>query len=365
MKDENFTPTQMTAEEKAALMNFQERINTNTGELEPEKTHIQKANIMEVMYNADLPNEDYHNSNTKKFAGVPYREILSAGKLKACITPLHYLRNVQNPPANSKNLNNGSAFHEMILEPEKFEWELYDDTKICDQIMASRPDTKNVKATKEYREWKQKYLDADGNLRDNVLEKNTFQTMWQLKKKLAADEVLKSLFRDANMEQSIFVYFDGLRVKVRPDGLKIASANDARNLEQFGVKKGDLIIISVKTTIDASPSGFLRQCIRLGYNITEAFYFDVIERTARHIELIKPGNNVKTIFLTLEKEKETFTGHYLLRPATDDFIQWGRYDYARNLDVYMNTKDFTEGYEALNGGSTVLEISAPARYGTA
>lgn len=368
MKDENFAPAKMTAEEKAALLNFQERINTDTGELEPEKNVIQTAKIMEVKYSGGISNEDYHNSEKMKFCGVPYKSIMSSGKLKACKTPLHLKKEIENPPSNREAFNTGSAFHSMILEPEKFEYELFDDTEIYNRLIEEG--SKSPRATKEYKTWFAKYQDEDGNLRDNVLRKEAFQSMWTLKKKLNADKVVKDLFEGSQPEHSVFVKFDYLKaddtylvLKVRPDGLKLASRNDAVSLKEFGVKFGDLLIISVKTTVDASPSGFLKQCIRLGYNITEAFYYDMIERWARHINLIGAENSVKTIFLTLEKDGNNLTGHYLLRPATQDFIQWGRYDYTRNLNTYISTVDMMEGYEAINNGSTICEISAPWRYG--
>ena len=359
MKNEESTfYGEITAEEKAALLNFQERINTDTGELEQPKTHLQTAPILNVWYSTKLSNDDYHNSELT-FANEPLRKILSASKLKACTTPLHFRRAFQRGFDNNMNLNNGSALHTMILEPEKFEYELFDDSKIIEKIRDERPEILNVKSTKEYKEWFSKYKNADGELRDNVLTKEAFSTMWMLKKKLADDEVVQSLFASSERESSLFVSFAGINVKVRPDALKIASATDEKHLSKFDVKQGDLVIISVKTTIDASPAGFLKQCARLRYNLTEAFYYDIIERYARYAVIIAPKNNVHTIFLTLEKDKNEFTGHYLLRPATDGFIAWGRHDYSQNLNVFMSTTEFSEGYEAINGGSTVCEISAP------
>lgn len=359
--------SEMTAAEIQALKDFQSRINTDTGELEPEKTIIQTAKILEVMYNGEISNEDYHNSETLKFAGLPYKSILSSGKLKACKTPLHLKHELDNPPTNREAFNTGSAFHSMILEPAKFEYELFDDTEIYNRLISEG--SKNPRATKEYKTWFAQYQDADGNLRQNVLRKEAFQSMWALKKKLTSDNVVKNLFDGSQPEHSIFVKFDytkadgeSLVLKVRPDGLKLASRADAENLKKYGVEFGDLLIISVKTTVDASPSGFLKQCLRLGYNITEAFYFDLVERWARHINLIGKENKVKTIFLTLEKDGNNLTGHYLVRPATPDFIQWGRYDYAKNLNTYINTVDLSEGYEAINNGSTICEISAPRSY---
>lgn len=355
---------EITPEEKAALLDFQNRINTETGELEPEKTIIQTAEVREMMYNGTMSNNDYHNSEVMKFAGTPHKEVLSSGKLKACKTPLHLYLELMNPPENREAFNTGSAFHSMILEPEKFEYELFDDTTICERLIEEG--AKSPRSTKQYKEWFAQYQDSDGNLRQNVLRKEAFQSMWTLKKKLNADKIVQQLFKGSETETSIFIHFDAqmangndLKVKVRPDGLKIATDKDAEALKGCGIQKGDMLILSVKTTVDASPAGFLKQCTRLGYHTTEAFYFDVITRWVRNMGLIKPENAIHTIFLTLEKVGNTLTGHYLLRPATDGFIQWGRYDYAKNLNLYINSKDLMEGYEA-ETGSTIVEIDKPA-----
>jgi len=367
MKDENFIPGngEITEEEKQALINWQMRI-TETGEIAPEPTVIQTASIGEIMYSGTMSNHEYHHS-IRQFSGLPIKDILSAGKLKAARTPLHLKRELQNPSSPSMTLNFGSAFHSMILEPEKFEYRLMDDTEIIAALEAEG--FKNPRATTKYKLWMTQFQDGvTGELLPNVLTKEAFQSMWALKKKLREDKVVIDLFEGSQAEQSIFIRFDYLKaddtwltVKVRPDAIKLASRKDAENLKEYGVKFGDMLIISVKTTLDASPSGFLRQCIRLGYNLTEAFYYDVVTRWARHINLIGEENNVHTIFLTLEKEGNVMTGHYLIRPATQDFIQWGRMDYDKNLRAYINSIDLSEGYEAITG-TTVIPISAPSRY---
>lgn len=373
-----FITTTMTDEERQKLIDFQSRIDNTTGQLKEEPTVIQSADILDTLYFADMGNEEYHNSEECIFkydnegfeltAGIPINEVLSSGKLKECITPLHLKMYYESESKNSAALNNGSAFHSLILEPEKFEYRLFDDTKIVNELQAEG--FTNARATKKYKEWFSQYQDESGNLAKDVLKKQAFQSMWRLKKKLAKDEVVQSLFKGAVCESSIFLLFDHkmkngvkLTAKVRPDGLKWATARDAENFSSYGVKEGDLIIISVKTTIDASPSGFLTQCIRQGYNMTEAFYYDVASRWARETNVIKPANKVHTIFLTLEKDKEVLTGHYMLRPCTDEFLKWGRRDYRKNLDVFINADNQLEdGYESINYGSVVLEISAPGSF---
>lgn len=323
------------------------------------KTIIQTAKILEVMYNGEMDNETYHNSTTQKFAGVPYAEILSSSKLKAAITPLHYRLACESTTAPNPNLITGTALHSMILEPEKFEYILFDDFDICQKLISEG--YKSPRSTKEYKAWVAQYQDADGNFLPNVLNRDTFKSMWKLKKKVVDVPVVRELFKSSSQEHSIFIHFDGgLRVKIRPDAIKLASKKDAENFEKYDVKEGDLLNISVKTTLDASPSGFLKQCIRLGYHLTEAFYYDVLTRWAENMNLLKPNNKVKTIFLTIEKDaKQNFTGAYLVRPATSDFITWGRMDYDLNLTTIRESKTGEEGYESITG-SIITEIDKPS-----
>ena len=107
MKDENFIPGngEITEEEKQALINWQMRI-TETGEIAPEPTVIQTASIGEIMYSGTMSNHEYHHS-IRQFSGLPIKDILSAGKLKAARTPLHLKREFQNPPSPSMILNFG------------------------------------------------------------------------------------------------------------------------------------------------------------------------------------------------------------------------------------------------------------------
>ena len=335
----------MTEAEKSALVKFQSRIN-QAGEIEPEKTIIQKAKVTWVKIEGNLPNHDYHYG----FENLSY---LSAGKLKSCTTPLHYKMALETPTKNSANLNIGSAFHELILEPNIFSWRLFDDTQICIDLMTEG--FKSPRATNRYKEWHKQFENEAGELADDVLPKEAFSSMWKLKKVLGADYVVQCLFDGSENEQSLFVEFnkmvkhtgEPLKVKVRPDGLKIASQQDEANLKEFGVKAGDLIIISVKTTLDASPDGFIRQAIKMQYDLSEAFYSDVIAS-------VYPEKNIHTIFLTLEKDGQVFTGHYLLRYCSDEFLQRGREKYQANLEVYCNSKDLTEGYQLATGSTIVM-----------
>lgn len=341
----------MTSAERLALANWQSLYAS--GKLTPvmkidppEPTIIQKSKVIKSNAITGVPSEVYH--------GEKYDYCLSAGKLKSCQTPLHLKRALENPTKNSANLNIGSAFHKLILEPHEFEYRLFDDTAICAELIEKG--FKSPRATKEYKEWFKQFTDESGELADDVLPHEAFHSMWKLKKALIQDYDVLSLFQNSINECSIFMELDhpvnhtgeNLKVKIRPDGWKVATLKDEINFEGFGIKAGDYIIISVKTTLDASPDGFIRQAKKMQYDLSEAFYNDVF---TKHVG----GQKVHTIFLTIEKDGQVFTGHYLLRYCTDDFLQRGRELYGRNLEVYCNSNDLSEGYQSFTK-SSIVEI---------
>lgn len=338
----NILRPDMTSAEQSALVSWQAGINPETGTTQ---TAIQKAVVYKL--------EEYDNMPMEEYQAI---DALSSGALKACTTPLKFMQYKTRERENSQNLNNGTAWHSLLLEPNKFEYRCFDDSEIIAGLLAKG--YTNAKATKEYREWFSQFKDASGELAADVLPKETFKSMWQTKKRLMADPVIRELMSGSRNETSfVFTleYFTKrmghtFKVKIRPDALKIATTQDAENFKQFGINEGDTIIISVKTTIDASPDGFARQVRNLGYHVQEAFYYDLIYKC------YEP--TVHLMFLTIEKDKDIFTGHYMLRPVTHRFLNWGRKAYNRNLQVYLNTTDFNEGYEAAYG-SNLMELDAP------
>ena len=337
--------TQMTSAEKMALANWQSRIN-ESGEIMPEPTIIQETRLTGANAVQGVPMEVYH--------GERYKDYLSSGKLSECKTPLHLKRALEGPAPASVHLNIGAAFHELILEPEQFSYRLFDDSEICTKLI--NEGSKSPRATNKYKEWRAKFEDENGNFAPDVLPREAFTSMWKLKKILRNDPVVCELFNGSRNELSHFLEFDHpvkhtgsrLKVKVRPDGLKIASDQDAENFEAYGIEPGDLIIISVKTTIDASPDGFYRQARKNQYNLSEAFYADVLQRYYEN-------RKIHTVFLTLEKDGQVFTGHYLLRYCSTEFINSGRELYRQNLEVYCSSNDLSEGYQSFTK-SSIVEI---------
>ena len=294
----------------------------------------------------DIPNEKYH-------AEI---DALSASTLKHCTTPLDYRNYLDNPKYNAGSLITGTALHAMILEPEKFEYEIYDEEKLLSEVQDLRPDVKpeNLKRTANWKEVVRKYMNENGELRNDVMTKATFQSLWKIVKRAESFPIIKDLFTDGFCEKSFVVSYDnGLTCKIRPDLFKFATDKDAENLSKYGVQQGDLIVVSVKTTYDGSPYGFKREARKLSYHLAEAFYQDVLRS-------IYPNLCIHTLYLCIEKNsKNEFTGNCMLYSYDKGYFKLGRAEYEDNLRVYMHCKstgDYSQGYEFFNDGNILKHI---------
>lgn len=287
-----------------------------------------KVKDFSVVYG--MPNEQYHNSKD-----------ISASIIKAAKTPAHLLEYLVDKKDPSKAMNKGTAFHTMFLEPEKFEYVLFDDSKKVEEIGGDKP-----RSTTKYKLWK---IDFEAkNAGKAILEKEAFKVMWSAMKRADQCPLIKAITKAGLMETSFFAELeDGLNIRVRPDCL--AQINESySSLLQFPHNIGDYINLSVKTTRDASPQGFRRDFFKLNYHLAEAFYTDVLESIY--------DTPVHTIVLAVEPDSGLFMLHYI----TPDSIEIGRFAYQKNLEVCkkfdfgkINAADILPGYEYLTGSYIV------------
>lgn len=84
----------------------------------------------------------------------------------------------------------------------------------------------------------------------------------------------------------------------------------------------DALIVDIKTTTDASPSGFARHAYDLGYHLQAAWYVDGLEALT--------GWMASFYFVAVEKDSRLVTVHH----ATNDFLQRGREAYGRALEQF-------------------------------
>lgn len=295
-----------------------------------------------------MPNYEYHADNA-----------LCASTIKQADTPILFDKymNEGSNKNDTRHFTVGTLLHSLILEPHKAtNHVIYDEEALIAEAASLSPNTdaKNIKRTAIWKSLIAPYLNDDGKFRDDVVDAKQYVSALTVARNIRSLPMMKSLINGAKAEVSIFANFGGVNYRCRPDLLKVATEADA---VYFGVDAGDIIILSVKTTIDASPVGFGREVRKLKYDLAEAYYHDFITAVAPRLGF---GNGkVRTIYLSVEKDKDNiFNGQFLFRKATPQHIQRGRELYQNNLEVINYWREHGAngcGYELL-AGSHLLDI---------
>lgn len=184
----------------------------------------------------DLPGELYH----------AHEAMSASGAKKMLRSPQHYKLMRDQPSEPGDAMRFGTAVHCGVLEPDAF------DQRICCAPKVDKR-TKDGKAA-----WSEFSASNDGKL---ILDSDAFDRVRRCIDAVHAHPAALALLADAERELSLF-WSDG-RYKV-----PCKARYDARN--HGGV-------IDLKTTTDASPDGFARQCASLLYHLQAAFYFSGAE----------------------------------------------------------------------------------------
>lgn len=294
----------------------------------------------DIAINYNLSNEEYHSK----------KEFISASNLREAKTPFHYklLQDAVREPSKAMDL--GTAFHTMFLEPEKFEYFMFDDT---DKVIELQSEFTNPRASKKYKEWKESVL-LKNTSNAPVVSKEDFKLLWSAHKRIKADEFIKTLSKDALKEVSIFATNEQLKLKVRPDIVARVTETNKETFRSAGIdcEIGDAIIGSLKTTRSAHPDHYRKDVVKMEYHISEAFYHDVLQKVFFE-------HKIHIVFIA----SEPATGLYMVYTLQEDFIHFGRQEYSKRLNLLLEsikTKNFDKGYETLNNGSNIMPLYAPS-----
>lgn len=274
------------------------------------------------------------------------------------ISPLHYWTWNVNPNRSPKKDTPasllGSAIHTSILEPERFETEYMaepaesdypnalvsaDDYKqACKKlglkVTGTKPDLKaSLKATAGFTGtfFDEVYDDLTQGKR--VLKIEDMRVCKIIAARVRKHPTLGHLFKDGLAERSMF-WKDpdtGVLCRARPDWL----VSDT--------------IVDVKSTKDASPSGFQRSIMKYRYHVQAAFYMDGLEQLTG----IRPD---AFVFAAWEKISPYASGVYY---AQQDLVEAGRKEYKRLLVDYARCleSDTWPGYS-----QEALPIGLPEWY---
>lgn len=239
----------------------------------------------------DLPMPDYLAAH-----GV------SQSRLKILArSPAHLKYAVEHPEPSTTDQILGTVTHVAVFEPDKLE--------TCCHV---KPATYQDAKTADWKKWNGNALPCKDWLathRDKpIISQDDYTNICGIRDAVAKHPAAVLALKTGKAEQSLFCEDPdtGLQLRCRCDWL---SGN---------------AIVDLKTTLDASPTGFPKAVANFGYDIQAAFNLDV----ATLLQLRKE----KFIFIAVEKEPPYAVAVYEL---TQDSINIGRRKYERLLTKYL------------------------------
>lgn len=262
-----------------------------------------------------MSNDDYHAADGISKSGL---DLIAQ-------SPLHYwaryLDPKRKPHEPTPAMVTGTAIHTAVLEPARFAAEFRVEPAVNKRTNAGKEEYEAFVADCEangFTPISVKDLEVCNNISEVVRSHYTAQQL------LSEGEAEVSMFWDDPVT--------GVLCKCRPDW----------------ITKGG-IVVDLKSTGDASPSGFAKSAYNFRYWVQAAWYLDGIEQaTGKRPEAF--------VFVAFEKEPPYACGFYY---ATEEMIEAGRSEYRRLLDQYADSLK----HQNWRGYSTTLEpLLMPAWY---
>lgn len=226
-------------------------------------------------------------------------------------TPLHYKQSLEQQREETRAMMIGSAVHTAVLEPKTL-LERYAVAPKCD------------KRTKEGKTvWSD--LEATGKI---LLSADDYQMIDAISQSVRSNATAAKLLSFGVAELTLFTDIDGVAAKARMDWYRPG------------------IIVDLKTTDDASPTGFSRSCATYGYAQQAAWYLDCCEAAEIDAHTF--------IFIVVEKSAPYAVAIYELDAAS---LEFGRAQYHYALNKY---KDCTAQNEWPGYSLNIQKLALPA-----
>ncbi|MDL0090055.1 PD-(D/E)XK nuclease-like domain-containing protein [Campylobacter gastrosuis] len=231
--------------------------------------------------------KDYHNLS----------EISKSDLDLLAKSPLHFKRKQELKSEPTPALMLGTLAHKLILEPDDFKNEFLIEP-VCD---------------KRTKEGKAIYAELMANLGDKIaITQEQFNTAQAIANAVLKTPQAKVFLKDGLAEQVYFGEIDGVAVKAKPDFYN----------ENLGV------IVDLKTTSDASASGFAKSVANFNYHIQTAFYSEILRQNGKAV------NNF--LFVAVETKPPYFVGFYEL---DDEAINLAQSRILELLSLYRFCRD--------------------------
>lgn len=283
--------------------------------------------------------EDYHKDP----------RIVSASGLKmAKKSSRHFAYYVTNKEAPKAALDFGNAFETALLDKINGTKEFEKTALIFDP--EDRPEKEKGITSKKNQAWKTEVLNCGKYVIKKEGETESLDALTQMVDSVLAEPLIAELLSVVDYQKSFF-WTDkatGVKCKTRPD---IAIQNKR-------------IMIDIKTTKDASPRGFARECANFDYPLQAIMQIEGAKAT-KYLEEIDE-------YFWLACEKSPPYNAVLFRMQAED-REWLRDQFELNLkrcsDVLKDLKDHDNIYLFCNGYNEnadnrfgILDLELPLFY---
>lgn len=250
--------------------------------------------------------EDYHDNETHESSTVIKPAIRSSLDYKYARDKFYEERRRLTEEERKSHFDFGNAFELALIGDESFKERVFvfDDSEEVDRITKSRPDLKNVRACKEYKEWKEiaMALCPDGAyVVSKTGESESMEALNQMVRNAKNNEVISTALGSVEYQASCF-WTDpatGLKLKARPDVVRV-------NKE---------VIIDIKTCDDASPHNFQASAHKFDYPFQAVMQIEGAERTG----LVKKV--VDYYWLAVQKKPPYHAVLYMFDPTDIEMVR--------------------------------------------
>lgn len=242
---------------------------------------------------SDIPVREYHRGPGISKSGL---DLLAPPS-----TPAHYKWEREHPRPPTREQLVGDAFHALLLEPERF------------PAMYVRSEHADFR-TKAAKEWRAEH-EAAGRfiLRTDSADPERSPSEWELVHRMRdavmAHPIASALLDSGRVEQSVYWLDPETQrlCKCRPDFW-----SDAHEL-----------LVDIKTTRDASASGFAKSVAQFRYDVQASWYLDGVRHAGEEARAF--------VFIAIEKTPPYGIGVYTLPQR---WREVGRTLYRRDLSIY-------------------------------
>ncbi len=256
---------------------------TNNG-AETIGTEVATRELIKAGWYKDISNEEYHSSNGT-----------SSSSLKTLLewTPAHLDYGKTHPKESTENMDLGTLVHTLVLEPHMFDEEyivLDPDIKkpTSAQLNANKPAQKTLD---QIADWDLFHGKVEGR---KVIKQGTYDTAKAMAARVHDHPIAGILVKDLIVESSVYQWYTSMDredqteykelLKVRPDG---ASKNMS-------------ILVDLKTTADASYSGFIKSIQNFYYHMSAAMYLELCNKDEDLLNACKHFAFTKFVFVCVE-----------------------------------------------------------------